>query len=80
MTSFPSFFFCRHARKYFLGLDEDQMPNIQRVMGLLAYPIDTKLPAYQVSTGNTSVQETQCMNHINARSTKNKKQKNNSVK
>ncbi|XP_060064943.1 E3 ubiquitin-protein transferase MAEA-like [Ylistrum balloti] len=37
----------RHARKYFVNLEEDQLSDVQRVMGLLAFPSDTSITSYQ---------------------------------
>ena len=39
----------RHARKYFSMLEKDQLAEIQNVMGLLAFPMDTNLVQYRVS-------------------------------
>ena len=46
--SFPQFF--RHARRYFINLVDDQLYEVQRVMGLLAYPANTTLAPYRVSS------------------------------
>lgn len=47
-------FFClslfRHARRYFVNLVDDQLYEVQRVMGLLAYSANTTLPPYKVSS------------------------------
>ena len=40
---------CRHARKYFVGLEDDQLHEVQRVMGLLAFPSNTTIAPYRVS-------------------------------
>ncbi|KAG1680519.1 Macrophage erythroblast attacher [Nymphon striatum] len=37
----------KHARKYFTNMDEDQMTNVQQVMGLLAYSPDTTISPYK---------------------------------
>jgi len=37
----------KHARKYFVNLDESQMGDVQKVMGLLAFPADTEIPPYK---------------------------------
>ncbi|XP_072026731.1 E3 ubiquitin-protein transferase MAEA-like [Amphiura filiformis] len=37
----------RHARKYFSMLEKDQLAEIQNVMGLLAFPMDTHLAQYR---------------------------------
>ncbi|XP_013383305.1 macrophage erythroblast attacher [Lingula anatina] len=37
----------KHARKYFNNLEESQMMDVQRVMGLLAFPVDTSISPYQ---------------------------------
>lgn len=39
---------CRHARKYFSNPDETQMVDIQRAMGLLAFPVHTQIAPYKV--------------------------------
>ncbi len=41
---------CRHARKYFTGLEDNQLSDVQRVMGLLAFNADTQIPVYKVSS------------------------------
>ncbi|KAK2154234.1 hypothetical protein LSH36_274g06049 [Paralvinella palmiformis] len=38
----------KHARKYFSNLDDAQMNDVQKVMGLLAYPPDTELAPYKI--------------------------------
>ena len=39
----------RHARKYFSNVAEDQhLSEIQKVMGLLAFPSDTQISPYKV--------------------------------
>ena len=38
----------KHARKFFTGLDDHQMTDVQKVMGLLAFPADTKISPYKV--------------------------------
>ncbi len=43
-----SFILHRHARKYFTALEEHQLADVQRVMGLLAFSADTQIPAYKV--------------------------------
>lgn len=40
----------RHARRYFVNLVDDQLYEVQRVMGLLAYSANTTLPPYKVSS------------------------------
>lgn len=37
----------KHARKYFVNLEEDQLTEVEHVMGLLAYPITTPLSPYR---------------------------------
>ncbi|KAL3864401.1 hypothetical protein ACJMK2_006087 [Sinanodonta woodiana] len=37
----------RHARKYLTCPSDDQLPDIQKVMGLLAFPSDTQLTHYK---------------------------------
>lgn len=37
----------KHARKYFSALEEGQMAEIQIIMGLLAYSVDTDIPQYK---------------------------------
>ncbi|XP_035672896.1 E3 ubiquitin-protein transferase MAEA-like [Branchiostoma floridae] len=37
----------KHARKYFSQVDPEQMPEVQRIMGLLAYPPDTQVQPYK---------------------------------
>ena len=40
----------RHARKYFSTVSEEQhLSEIQKVMGLLAFPSDTQISSYKVS-------------------------------
>ena len=36
-----------HARKYFNGVEENQLGEIQKVMGMLAFPLDTDIGAYR---------------------------------
>ena len=42
-------FRCRHARKHFTNLEEGQLANVQKVMGLLAFTPNTQIEAYKVS-------------------------------
>ncbi|KAK7109494.1 E3 ubiquitin-protein transferase MAEA-like isoform X2 [Littorina saxatilis] len=37
----------KHARKYFNGVEEEQFPEVQKVMGLLAFTADTDIAEYQ---------------------------------
>ncbi|XP_048744927.1 E3 ubiquitin-protein transferase MAEA-like isoform X1 [Ostrea edulis] len=37
----------RHARRYFVNLVDDQLLDVQRVMGLLAYPANTTIAPYR---------------------------------
>lgn len=37
----------RHARKYFTNLEDDQLQDVQHVMGLLAFPFNTELSPYK---------------------------------
>ncbi|KAL5022038.1 hypothetical protein ScPMuIL_001193 [Solemya velum] len=37
----------RHARKYFTSIESDQMPDVQKVMGLLAFSSNTQLKPYK---------------------------------
>ncbi|ESO95172.1 hypothetical protein LOTGIDRAFT_117625 [Lottia gigantea] len=37
----------RHARKYFSNVDSSQIQDIQKVMGLLAFPADTQILPYK---------------------------------
>ena len=39
----------RHARKYFNGVDEDQLSEVQHVMGLLAFSPQTEVESYKVN-------------------------------
>lgn len=50
--------FFRHARKYFTSIESDQMPDVQKVMGLLAFSSNTQLKPYKVRSavfGSVSV-------------------------
>ena len=40
----------RHARKYFSSLDGEQFAEVQKIMGLLAFPSSTDIPSYRVSS------------------------------
>ncbi|KAK9890601.1 hypothetical protein WA026_011966 [Henosepilachna vigintioctopunctata] len=37
----------KHARKYFGNFEDEHLPQIQRVMALLAFPVDTQLSPYK---------------------------------
>ncbi|GAB1604254.1 E3 ubiquitin-protein transferase MAEA-like [Argonauta hians] len=37
----------KHARKYFTNLEDDQMADVQKSMGLLAFPSDTGISPYK---------------------------------
>ncbi|XP_002741395.1 E3 ubiquitin-protein transferase MAEA-like [Saccoglossus kowalevskii] len=37
----------RHARRFFSSLEQQQLPEVQKVMGLLAYPSDTTIGSYR---------------------------------
>lgn len=37
----------KHARRHFVGLEEHQMPDVQKVMGLLAFMPDTQVSPYK---------------------------------
>ncbi|ELU07028.1 hypothetical protein CAPTEDRAFT_123183 [Capitella teleta] len=37
----------KHARKYFVDLNDNQLCGVQKAMGLLAYPVNTEVPAYK---------------------------------
>ncbi|XP_074641550.1 E3 ubiquitin-protein transferase MAEA-like isoform X1 [Tubulanus polymorphus] len=37
----------KHARKYFTNLEDNQLNDVQRVMGLLAFPSDTQVAPYK---------------------------------
>ncbi|GFT10194.1 e3 ubiquitin-protein transferase MAEA [Nephila pilipes] len=37
----------KHARKYFSGVEEDQLKEVQHVMGLLAFPLCTEVHPYK---------------------------------
>ncbi|XP_076367685.1 E3 ubiquitin-protein transferase Katazuke isoform X1 [Tachypleus tridentatus] len=37
----------KHARKYFVNLEDDQLKNVQSVMGLLAFPAETDISTYK---------------------------------
>ena len=41
----------RHARKFFSSLEGEQLSEVQRVMGLLAFPADTDVSHYKVRQG-----------------------------
>lgn len=36
-----------HARKYLSGIDDSQQEELEHIMGLLAYPLDTKIEPYK---------------------------------
>jgi len=40
----------RYARKQFVGLEESQYTDVQRCMGLLAFPADSNITPYKVLT------------------------------
>ncbi|XP_046361076.1 E3 ubiquitin-protein transferase MAEA-like [Haliotis cracherodii] len=37
----------KHARKYLSGVEDDQIPAVQKVMALLAFPSDTQIAPYK---------------------------------
>ena len=43
----------RHAQKYFFPLHDDKLSELQNVMGMLAFPVDTDQQPYKVVLRNS---------------------------